>query len=202
LQVRVSGAEGEVDFAQDRMISVALPNAKVLKQARIAQSVLQADAIIDVPVLKTHDQTQVTLGIKNLKGCLCRADMRRSHALGVEQAIVDLCAYLRPALTVIDGTVAVEGMGPVGGNPIPMNVIIAGVFAAGTTVAFAQAPKGDDKKAAPATPATPAAAPAAKAGEHKGDMHKGDVHTSKAKSHRQAKAEGKAKSKKKSDDDE
>ena len=115
-----------VDLMKDEMIQVQIPGARVFKSAKIARTALDVDKIIDVPVLKTHDQTQVTLGIKNLKGVLPPSEKRRSHAESVEQAIVDLCSFLRPALVVIDGLIGAEGMGPTGGDPVKMDLIIAG----------------------------------------------------------------------------
>ncbi len=114
-----------VNLSADEMVAVEFPDARVFKSTLIARTVLNADCIIDVPVLKTHDQTQITLGIKNLKGCLPLAERRRSHSLGVEQAIVDLCNFLKPALVVIDATTAAEGMGPVGGTPVPLDLVLA-----------------------------------------------------------------------------
>lgn len=114
-----------VNLSKDEQVAVQLPDAKVFKQTKIARAALDADKIIDVPVMKTHDQTQVTLGIKNLKGLLPVPERRRSHGLGVEQAIVDLCAFVRPALVVIDGTTAAEGMGPTGGTAFRMDLVVA-----------------------------------------------------------------------------
>ena len=114
-----------VDFAKDQADAVTIPGAKVLAETKVVSTALKADVIIDVPVMKTHDQTQVTLGIKNLKGCIPQGEKRRSHGLGVEQAIVDLCGFLRPRLVVIDGMTAAEGMGPAGGTPFAMNTIVA-----------------------------------------------------------------------------
>jgi uncharacterized protein (DUF362 family) len=115
-----------VDLMADEMVDVAIENARVFKNTKVAKSVLQADKIIDVPVMKTHDQTQITLGIKNLKGVIPLSEKMRSHGLGVEQAIVDLAGFIKPALTVIDATTAAEGMGPMGGDPFRMNLVIAG----------------------------------------------------------------------------
>ena len=115
-----------VDLMASEMVKVEIPDARVFKSTVIARAVLDADKIIDVPVLKTHDQTQVTLGIKNLKGVLPWSEKKRSHAKSVERAIVDLCSFLKPALVVVDGLVGAEGMGPTGGSPVKMDLIIAG----------------------------------------------------------------------------
>jgi len=118
-----------VDLMKDPMVAVEIKGARVLHKTSIAKTALEADKLIDVPVMKTHDQTQVSLGIKNLKGLIPLAEKKRSHEVGVEQAIVDLCGFVRPALVVIDGITAAEGMGPVNGTPFRMNTIIAGTNA-------------------------------------------------------------------------
>jgi len=48
------------------------------------------------------------------------------HLKGINKVIVDINTVLRPAVTVIDGFVGMEGRGPVGGKPVQMDLIIAG----------------------------------------------------------------------------
>ena len=115
-----------IDLMADEMVDVEIAGARVFKNTKIAKSVLEADKIIDAAVMKTHDQTRVTLGIKNLKGVIPLSEKKRSHGLGVEQAIVDLSMLIKPAIIVIDGMTAAEGMGPAGGDPVKMDLIIAG----------------------------------------------------------------------------
>ena len=76
--------------------------------------------------MKTHKETAVTLGMKNMFGLLPEKRKIEFHLLGISKVIVDINAVLRPKLTVIDGFYALEGPGPIGGNPVKMNLIIAG----------------------------------------------------------------------------
>ncbi|MDM7999510.1 MAG: DUF362 domain-containing protein, partial [Dehalococcoidia bacterium] len=70
------------------------------------------DFLINVPVLKTHGQTKVSLGFKNLKGCLSLASRLKFHKTKrLEHCIYLLNEALRSDLTVIDGTYMLE-MGP------------------------------------------------------------------------------------------
>jgi uncharacterized protein (DUF362 family) len=48
------------------------------------------------------------------------------HLKGISKVIVDVNTVLKPALTVIDGFVGMEGSGPIDGTPVQMNLIIAG----------------------------------------------------------------------------
>ena len=70
--------------------------------------------------------TKVTLGMKNMFGLLPDKFKGKYHAKGINKVIVDINTVLKPALTVIDGFVAMEGRGPTGGTPVKMDLIIAG----------------------------------------------------------------------------
>ena len=48
------------------------------------------------------------------------------HAIGISNVVVDINTVLKPAFTVIDGFVGMEGRGPVDGTPVKMDLIIAG----------------------------------------------------------------------------
>ena len=87
--------------------------------------VVDADVIISVPVMKTHDQTEVTLGLKNLKGLISDSEKKQFHSLGVTDGVVDIVKVLKPALTIFDGTYGQEGMGPMFGDTVKMDLIIA-----------------------------------------------------------------------------
>jgi uncharacterized protein (DUF362 family) len=111
---------------EDEMVEVEIPDAKVLPKVKVAKTVLEVDRFISLPVLKTHDQCWVSFGIKNIKGILPMSEKMRSHQVGVEQAIVDLNRRFPPTLVVIDGIYGLEGLGPANGDPVPMDLIIAG----------------------------------------------------------------------------
>lgn len=84
------------------------------------------DRIINVPCMKTHFNCLVSLGIKNLKGCLRPQDKRALHHLDLDRALVALAGIVQPSLTIMDGTVGMEGMGPAEGTPADMRVILGG----------------------------------------------------------------------------
>ncbi len=80
-------------------------------QFRITRFVFDCDQLINMPVMKTHYLTTVTLAMKNLKGCLKREDKPRFHHIDLHRAIIELNRLIRPALNVVDGTVALEAGG-------------------------------------------------------------------------------------------
>lgn len=108
-------------------VKVPVPKGKKLKEVFLPKVVVEAKAIIDVPKMKTHDQTQVTLSLKNMKGILPDIFKRKFHTtFGIMQAVADLMTVAKPDLSVVDGIIAMEGLGPVFGDPVEMGLIIAG----------------------------------------------------------------------------
>ena len=91
-------------------------------------AILKTHSLVNVPVMKTHGLTGVSLGVKNLKGLLSQKDKKRFHlSLDLDEAIRDLGRCVRPELTVVDAVTALEGNGPgYWGRPRAMNLIAAG----------------------------------------------------------------------------
>jgi uncharacterized protein (DUF362 family) len=115
-----------VDLKKTPAATVKVPDGwKVFGEMKTWELVEKADAIISVPVLKTHDQTEVTLGMKNIKGLISDPHKKDFHRYGVLEGVVDMLTAFKPVLTVIDGTWGQEGMGPIFGIPVKMGLILA-----------------------------------------------------------------------------
>jgi len=82
--------------------------------------------IVDAAKLKTRDQVGVTLGMKNVFGLLPEKSKFMYHFRSIQKVIVDVNSVIKPDLTVIGGFVAMGGLGPVHGNPVKMDLIMAG----------------------------------------------------------------------------
>ena len=115
-----------VDLKADRPVRVKIAGGRILEEITTFDLVTRADAIISVPVMKTHDQGQVTLSLKNLKGLVTDADKRRIHQLGMFEGVVDLVSHFKPVYTVMDGLIGQEGVGPLMGLPVELGLILAG----------------------------------------------------------------------------
>lgn len=99
------------------------------KQFKIANAVLETDAIVNVAKMKAHALQRITGAIKNPFGCVVghnKALMhgRFSNAYNFAEMLIDLNKYLNVNLHILDGIVAMEGNGPRNGTPINMNVIM------------------------------------------------------------------------------
>lgn len=111
-----------IDFNKESYKDFELSGTKI----EVSNAALEADFLINLPVLKTHYQTKVSLGLKNLKGCLSMGSKRRFHEIDLERMIALLNAHVKPKLTIIDGIYAME-RGPTAlGRAHRMNLIIAG----------------------------------------------------------------------------
>jgi len=92
---------------------------------RVSKEALETDFLINFPVLKTHAQTKVTLGIKNLKGCLSPGSKKTFHKQDLEKFIAFLGQQIKVDLTIIDGLYGLQ-KGPMGKDIHPMDLVIAG----------------------------------------------------------------------------
>jgi uncharacterized protein (DUF362 family) len=130
-----------IDMDIRRFIDVPVPEGVAINSLRVCPEVCEYDLIVSVPVMKMHMHTGVTLAVKNMKGCLWRRQKVQLHMLQpvegdddkpIDIAIADLSSVLRPHLSMIDGTVGMEGLGPGAGEAKPLDVIVvsADVFAA------------------------------------------------------------------------
>jgi uncharacterized protein (DUF362 family) len=83
----------------------------------------EIDVLITMPVLKTHVITGVSLGMKNLWGCLPDSMRVLKHHI-LSPGIVALSMALKPRLAIIDCTYGLDRRGPVFGDPIPVGKLI------------------------------------------------------------------------------
>lgn len=115
----------------NRPVTVSNKIGKIFRQFEIDQSILEADVIINLPKLKSHTQMLLTLGVKNLFGCIPGKRKPIMHLKAGDnpnvfaEILIDLYRLINPSLTIIDGIIGMEGDGPNSGNPIPIGLILA-----------------------------------------------------------------------------
>lgn len=89
----------------------------------VPKVILDADAFVTLPVLKTHGQATITGALKNQYGCL--PNVRATYHLSLNEVIVDINRAMPPAFAVMDGTIGFEDNSPKLGKPKIMNLILA-----------------------------------------------------------------------------
>jgi uncharacterized protein (DUF362 family) len=94
-----------VDFNEGALSELDLGGVK----ARVSEAALDTDFLVNVPVLKTHFQTKVSLGFKNLKGCLSKDSKKRFHSSRrLDSLICLLNEAIKSDLVIIDGIYMLE----------------------------------------------------------------------------------------------
>jgi uncharacterized protein (DUF362 family) len=104
---------------------VEVPSRTSLGTIGVSSLVAEADRVISIPALKTHQWAQLTLSMKNFVGTtpLARYNAKTDgtlprvglHLAGIEQVFLDIVAGVKPDLAIIDCSLCVEGDGPTAG---------------------------------------------------------------------------------------
>ncbi len=96
---------------------------------RVNEDLMTADYLVNLPVLKTHAQVKISLGLKNLKGFLDVASRKKCHSADTEKdlafMIARLTKLLPPSATIIDGIYTLERGPSIDGAPRRSDIVIA-----------------------------------------------------------------------------
>lgn len=103
---------------------------RLVREFSIINPVAEADLVVSVCKLKTHSMTTLSGGVKNLFGCIPGLLKPELHLRFPEKAdfgemLVDLALTVKPALTIVDAVVGMEGDGPSGGSPRKLGFLAA-----------------------------------------------------------------------------
>lgn len=127
-----------IDLNRDRHREIEIPHPLVMKSVKIARTVLESDAFISVPVMKTHIRSAVTLSLKNMKGVMPGEEKKKTHRLGLELAIADLNSVVKPHFVIVDGLMGMEGLWEYPDDCVPMGLVGAGRDPVAVDSVFAQ----------------------------------------------------------------
>lgn len=114
-----------------------IPGGLMVQSLKFSSLPFQVDMTVSIPVMKTHIHAGSTLGIKNMKGCLYKMEKTRLHRINkpspdlargkcLDWGIADMATILLPDYTIVDGTTCMEGFGPSIGDPIQLDLVLAG----------------------------------------------------------------------------
>ncbi len=113
-----------VNFDKEKFIKIKIQNFPV-SEILLPEMLLDVKKIINMPKLKMHKQTNVSLGMKNLMGLPHRESRRLIHILGLEKNIAALSNFFNPIFNVVDGLI-VPKEGAVYGKFDTLGLILAG----------------------------------------------------------------------------
>ncbi len=120
-----------VDLNVDDVQRVNLTTrASRLKELYFPKTVLGVDYLVSMPKMKTHHWAGVTLSLKNMFGVVpgsCYGWPKNAlHWAGIDRAILDINAAVRPDFAIVDGIIGMEGNGPIQGQSKPCGVLVLG----------------------------------------------------------------------------
>ncbi|MDY7033049.1 MAG: DUF362 domain-containing protein, partial [Thermodesulfobacteriota bacterium] len=95
-------------------------------KAHVAKECIESDFLINLPKLKTHFEVGMSVCLKNLMGCLVGQENKKKTHLNLAENILRINETVKPQLHIVDGLVAMEGLGPTRGTPIRMDTILIG----------------------------------------------------------------------------
>lgn len=130
-QLKESGIDVVELQTSYRPEKVSHTDGTTFRHIEIAKEIEQFDVIINLPKVKTHVQTVLTLAVKNLFGCVVGMRKKQWHLKsGIDEErfarfLLDLSNVIAPSLTIVDGIVGMDGNGPQWGRARELNFIIA-----------------------------------------------------------------------------
>lgn len=134
--VEAVAREMGIEIVEFEPVEVKNPRGSYYHHFVIGRAVLEADVLINLPKLKTHSLTLLTLAVKNLFGCIPGPRKAQWHfrisrhgADLFARMLLDLYRLIQPPLTIVDGIVAMEGNGPGSGSPRSLGLMVAGTDA-------------------------------------------------------------------------
>jgi len=114
IQEAVKQAGGDMLFVDDYRVKKMALKGEWLKEWEVLLDVIESDKIINVPIAKHHSLCRLTLGGKNWLGATGGA--RNQFHQSLDKTIVDLAAFFKPQLTVLDAYRILVRNGPQGGR--------------------------------------------------------------------------------------
>jgi uncharacterized protein (DUF362 family) len=112
------------NFTEDRKVTVPVDGLR-FRSFELSYRQAEADLVITIPKIKTHKYATMTCSIKNMYGMIPEA-RRVIYHRWLSNAIVDINTVFKGRLiTLVDGITAMEGNGPVYGEPVEMNMVLS-----------------------------------------------------------------------------
>jgi uncharacterized protein (DUF362 family) len=135
LKEAVQKAGGSVvNLSDDKLVKINFQNSiNPPSKLFLPKSVLEADAIVDLAQMKTHEFTTFSGAIKNLFGCIPSNRRIYLHPF-LNEVFNKLYSILNPNLTIMDARVGLEGNGPTKGDPVNMDLILTSNSALATDI--------------------------------------------------------------------
>ena len=114
-----------INLSEDKVVEVKFQGNTSLKRLFLPKTILDADAVVDLPLMKTHEFMAYSGAIKNLFGCVPSNKRIYLHPY-LPEVMYRLYSLFKPQLTIMDARTGIEGNGPTKGKPVKMDLILTG----------------------------------------------------------------------------
>lgn len=114
IAAKAEAAGATVILPEDRKFRDYRFNGELLSVWPVFTPIVEADKVINLPILKHHNLCRATIGLKNWYGML--GGRRNQLHQNIDVSIVDLATFIRPTLTILDAYRILVSNGPQGGN--------------------------------------------------------------------------------------
>ncbi len=121
-------AGAKVPFVNTFRLKKMALGGQWLKEWEVFTDFVEADKLINLPIAKHHSLTRLTMGMKNWLGAV--GGNRNQLHQRIDEAMVDLAAFFKPELTVLDAYRILVRNGPQGGRLSDVELqktVVAGV---------------------------------------------------------------------------
>ena len=134
IEAAVKKAGGSViNLSEDKVVKVNFKTRSPVTALFLPKTVLDAEATVDMALMKTHEFAMYSGAIKNLFGCVPSNRRIYLHPY-LSEVFYRLYTIIKPQLTIIDARVAIEGNGPTKGSPVEMGLMLTGNCSLATDV--------------------------------------------------------------------
>ena len=126
VEAAVKAAGGSViNLSEDKVVEVKFQGNTPLSRLFLPKTVLEADAVVDLPLMKTHEFMAYSGAVKNLFGCVPSNKRIYLHPY-LPEVFYRLYTLFKPQLTIMDARIGIEGNGPTKGKPVKMGLMLTG----------------------------------------------------------------------------
>ena len=123
----VKAVGGDVVYLDESRFRMMRIGGERLEEWEVYPEIVESDLVINVPIVKHHSLSRVTLCMKNYMGVI--GGNRGAWHQDVASCLVDMTRFMKPKICVLDATRLLTNHGPVGGNPADvrrMDTVAAG----------------------------------------------------------------------------
>jgi uncharacterized protein (DUF362 family) len=112
-----------INLSEDKIVEVKFNSNIPLKRLFLPKTIMDTNAVVNLPLMKTHEFMTYSGAIKNLFGCIPSNKRIYLHPY-LPEVFYRLYTLFRPTLTIMDARIGIEGNGPTKGKPVEMNLML------------------------------------------------------------------------------